>query len=276
MSTLQPIHNTGLCFNHIIATGGIGSGLFFSMEGNHTLGRNESRMANLLPVRDFCKQHIILHYISVLLGAQPNGAFQSFPIGKVGNDEVGKSLLQQMQAVGMNTKHVTIADHCNTLFSVCFQYPDKSGGNITTANSASSTITPEDISVFFQKCLLPPSKELILAVPEVPLAARLQLLKYGRQRNSFNIASILSSEVDEFEKGQGFEMTDMLSVNMDEARSIAKISDGTVDSATVIDACIKTLIQVHPKIFILIGSINSGVGKKRCSEGTASSGIMPP
>src|SRR4051812_24043493 len=100
MISLKPVSGTRLKYDHIVGTGGIGSGMFFLMKGNHTLGRNESRMATLLPCKDFCKQHIILHYIAVLLGAK-TGNFFVFPIGKVGNDGVGKELVEMMGNVGM-------------------------------------------------------------------------------------------------------------------------------------------------------------------------------
>jgi hypothetical protein len=38
----------------VIATGGIGSGIFLALEDNRTLGREESRPANLLNQRDYC------------------------------------------------------------------------------------------------------------------------------------------------------------------------------------------------------------------------------
>ena len=222
MICLQPIDRDGLIYNQIIATGGIGSGIFFSMSHNHTLGRNESRMATLLPYKDFCKQHIIMHYVSVLLGAKLNGKFQSFPIGKVGNDEIGKNLIAQIKAAGMDTKNVTMVDNCSTLYSVCFQYPDKTGGNITTENSASSKVSPEDISSFFQHFKSDGEHEIILSVPEVSLQTRIKLLEYGRQRGSLNIASVLSSEVVDFKNMHGFEMTDIISINIDEAQNIAQ------------------------------------------------------
>src|SRR6476469_7306595 len=110
MTALTSIAPEGLVYDHIVGTGGIGSGIFFLLHGNETFGRNESRMAQLLPYKDYCKQHIILHYISVLLGAQQEGAFQIYPIGKVGNDAPGKILLHQMKATGMDTSHVVVCD----------------------------------------------------------------------------------------------------------------------------------------------------------------------
>lgn len=56
----------------MIGTGGIGSGMFFALQGNHTLGREESRAGVFLDRRDYCKLHIISHYVKVLLGPEFN------------------------------------------------------------------------------------------------------------------------------------------------------------------------------------------------------------
>lgn len=252
MTSLQPVTSNGLIYDHIVGTGGIGSGIFFSLTGDHTLGRNESRMGTLQPYKDFCKQHIILHYISVLLGAKPHGAFQSFPIGKLGNDDIGKKLLQDIKAAGMVTDHIGISKNLSTLFSVCFQYPDHAGGNITTENSASGDVSPEDIERCFRQLTLSGDREIILAAPEVPLAARMKLLELGRQRGSFNTASVLSSEVEAFRQLSGFALVDLLSVNIDEARHIANIKEENVPVDTIIDACVQTLTDSNAKISILI------------------------
>lgn len=141
-------------YHRLVGVGGIGTGLFFALEGQHTLGRNESRPARLLNIRDYCKLHIITHYISVLLGAKPAGSpFHIVPVGKVGRDEAGRRMIAEMAAAGMDTRHVeSIADQ-PTLFSVCFQYPDGSGGNITTSVSAASALTCPDVdrcAAFFE------------------------------------------------------------------------------------------------------------------------------
>jgi sugar/nucleoside kinase (ribokinase family) len=248
--SLKPVSGTKLKYSRIIGTGGIGSGIFFSLTGNHTVGRNESRMGTLLPYKDFCKQHIIMHYVSVLLGAKPRGEFEAFPIGKVGDDRVGLELVDMMNAVGMDTTNVTTSAK-STLFSVCFQYPDKTGGNITTEDSASGDVSPDDIINFFETRKPEPGKEIILAVPEVPTATRIRLLEYGRNRNSLNIASVLSSEVEEFKTMGGVEMVDILAINIDEAKSIAGMEEDA-ETKAIIDACITALVTINPQIIVLI------------------------
>ncbi len=214
MSRLKPIRPAGLQYNHIIGTGGVGSGIFFSIQDNHTLGRNESRMAALEPYNDFCKQHIILHYIAVLLKHGTTDTFELYPIAKVGNDTTGKQLIQQMQQAGMNTAAVDICKERSTLFSVCFQYPDGSGGNITSENSASSRVSPIDIARFFEQYQFDGKTAVVLAVPEVPVETRIALLKAGKRNQSLAVASLLSSEANAFEQQDGFHLTDILAVNL--------------------------------------------------------------
>ena len=50
----------------MIGTGGVGSGSFFALDGNQTLGREESRGGRFLDCQDYCKLHIISHYVKVL------------------------------------------------------------------------------------------------------------------------------------------------------------------------------------------------------------------
>ena len=124
-----------------------------------------------------------------------------------------------MKNAGMNTAGVSqIADE-PTLFSVCFQYPDKSGGNITTSNSAADLVSKEDIDAFFENMPVDGENEIILSVPEVPLAPRIRILEHGRKRGSLNICSVLSGEASGF-VSDGNKTSRFAYVNIDEAIAI--------------------------------------------------------
>lgn len=252
MNTLISLNPAGLRYNHIIGTGGIGSGIFFSLRGNHTLGRNESRMASLESNYDFCKQHIIMHYIGVLLNDKAANNFKLFPIGKVGDDEIGKRLLQQMAEAGMDTGSVEIRKDSRTLFSVCFQYPDGSGGNITNDNSAGSHVTPAVISHFFEHYDLDGENGIILAVPEVPVESRVELLRNGKKNKCLNVASVLATEIIDFKKQGGFHLADIIAINIDEARHISEITDDSIGSEEIVETCIEKLVKFNSGIMILI------------------------
>ena len=251
MSTLSVVEPGKLQYDHIIGTDGIGSGIVFSLKGDHTLGRNESRMARLEPFHDYCKLHIVMHYVSILLGANPAGRFRSYPIGRVGSDEPGTRLLEQMSQAGMCMGSVK-KDPSPTLYSVCYQYPDFSGGNITTENSASSKVSPEDVDHFFRDFRKGKGDGIVLAVPEVPLETRMALLRKGRERGYLNVASVLSSEVDEFNKQGGLDATDLLAVNLYEACSIADIEDDSDDSDRIISRSIETITRSNPGLIMLV------------------------
>lgn len=129
-------------YRAMLGVGGIGSGTFFELNGEQTLGREESRSGHFIERRDYCKLHIISHYVKTLLG----GGFATFPIGKIGDDEAGKRLLEEMSTAGLDLRHVQTIPGKQTMYSFCFLYPDGTGGNLTTDNSACDLVGGEDIS----------------------------------------------------------------------------------------------------------------------------------
>lgn len=177
-------------------------------------------------------------------------------------------LYREMQNVGIDMSFVAIISNLRTLFSVCYQYPDKSGGNITTKSGACSKICVKDIENFFKVSQILPKKELIISLPEVPLDTRLSLLRFGRERGSFNAASVTSSEIYEFDKKKGFEDVDLIALNYDEAKTIVKNffdetrfpeSKKQENIKEIINYCINFLEVKNPEMMIIItvGSLGS-------------------
>ncbi|HET6486861.1 MAG TPA: carbohydrate kinase family protein [Spirochaetia bacterium] len=199
----------------LVGTGGIGSGSFFQVNGNHTLGREESRSGRYLHRRDYCKLHIVCHYVKRLAG----DALTVIPVGRVGNDEVGRRLLSEMQEAGLRTNRVRVLEGAPTLFSFCIQYPDGSGGNLTTDNSACSAVTAEMIDDAAED-LPSPGGGIVLAVPEVPFAPRRRLLRLGGERGLLRVASFTSEELPRAEAEGVLADVDLLAMNGDEARSL--------------------------------------------------------
>jgi len=210
-----------LRYDLITGVGGIGTGKFFLLEGDHTLGRNESRPARLLPVRDYCKLHIIFHYVAVLLNRDvTTGALRILPIGKVGEDQPGQQMRKDMAAVGMDMRFVDSVPERPTLTSVCFQYPDGSGGNITTSDSAASALTCDDVDRIEPELRGSEGRGLALGGPEVPLEPRCRLLELAKQHDAYNVLVITSGEAAQAREMGLFSMADLLAVNEDEAAAI--------------------------------------------------------
>lgn len=204
-------------FDYVVGTGGIGTGMLFRFSEDRTLGRNESRMAQLTDVRDYCKQHIILHYIAVLGPDIP-----VYAIGRVGEDTQGTKILEMMERYRIRTDYIKRMKDAPTLFSVCFTYPDSDGGNITTSNSASSFVSNEDIDAFF-KSKDASGNGFVVAAPEVAVSVRKHLLIKGKEKDCYTAASFASAEIEECMDENILRYVDFLTVNKDEMRSIMRV-----------------------------------------------------
>jgi sugar/nucleoside kinase (ribokinase family) len=238
-------------YQALIGTGGIGSGVFFVLDGNHTLGREESRSGRFVERRDYCKLHITTHYVSTLT----DPGFATIPLGMVGDDDVGRQLLHEMESAGLDLRHVAIAPGEQTLYGFCFLYPDGSGGNLTVNNSASAHVDPAFVGQAEEDFAAFATRGIALAMPEVPLAARMALLDLGSRYHFLRCASFLSVEMDEVRRQNLLDKVDLLAINMDEAMALVGIV-GTPSAEVVVDAVIAMLQREHPAAIQL--SITAG------------------
>ncbi len=263
--TLQ--FNSNSPYRRFIGVGGIGTGLFFALEGNHTLGRNESRPARLRNIRDYCKLHIISHYIAVLLGAQPGGSpFHVVPVGKVGSDDGGRRMIQEMADAGMDIRHIELLRDQPTLFSVCFQYPDGSGGNITTTESAASALDCNDIDRCSGLFASNSPRCMVLAAPEVPLETRGHLLRLSGGHQAFRAAAFTSAEVATARQEGIFALVDLVAMNEDEAGMLIGERFDPANSQRFLDRCADTLLSFQQNIQIILSA--GGHGAFAFSGGT--------
>ena len=251
---------SSLYYHGVIGTGGIGSGQCFLVNGNHTLGREESRSGQLLDARDYCKQHIILHYVKILLGQD----FPVMPIGKLGDDERGRALYGEMEETGFLMNMVHQVPRLSTLYSFCFLYPDGSGGNLTTENSASAQVDSAFIHSAIHEIAKIGKRAMIVAVPEVPLSARKTLLDIGSQQGLFRAASFTSGEVREAMDAGMLAGVDLIALNIDEASAVSGSSPPGAGAAFVVNSAIKVLRSHHRHIMV---SVTAGDRGSWCWDG---------
>jgi sugar/nucleoside kinase (ribokinase family) len=237
-------------FTAIVGTGGIGTGVFYRLEGNHAIGREESRRAHRLDRRDACKQHIILHYLAVLL-RDLSRPVKVVPIGAVGADEEGRALCAEMAAAGMRVDHVLQLSGTTTLSAVCFLFPDGSGGNFTESDSACERVTPAVIDRAWKALRPPQGRTMVLAAPEVPLEARHRLLERGRSAGAFNVASLVTAEVAPAMRQKFLDLVDLLALNRDEAAALARVPASS-GSGVIADACARRLARRHPGLRLTV------------------------
>lgn len=250
---LNIIESTRL-YKAMIGIGGIGWGQAFAIDGNHTLGREESRLGHFLDIKDYCKLHIISHYVQTLLGP----GFIAIPAGKVGYDEAGKRLLSEMDEAGIDVRYIQHTAEGQTLFSLCFIYPDQSGGNLTIDNSASNFVDDAFVTNLEPEFALYASRGIALAAPEVPLAARRKLLELATKYHFFRIASFPFGEMTRAAKEGTFRWVDFLAINLDEASSLLPHYDEKMKSAEIVCIAVNTLREFNDQMLISITAGQEG------------------
>lgn len=242
-------------FDAMIGVGGIGTGSFFALNGNHTLGREESRTGHYLDRRDYCKLHIISHYVKTLLGPE----FRAIPVGKVGDDDPGRRLLDEMSEAGLDLTHVEKAEGKPTLFSYCFIYPDGSGGNMTTDDSACGEVDAAYIRRVEPDVWRYGSRGIALAVPEVAIDARAELLQFSAKYDLFSVASFTCEEIPEARDRGLFAMINLLAVNIDEVAILgAPVATPAPNPTKIIESAITEAQKLNPKMLLIITAGGNG------------------
>lgn len=238
----------------MIGAGGIGGGSFFRLNGNHTLGREESRSGHFLDQRDYCKLHIIAHYVKILLGE----AFPVFPIGKVGQDDLGGRLLEEMQQAGLDTCFVTQDANASTLNSICFLYPDGTGGNLTVDNSASERVEPADIDPAQEVFARYRGQGMVLAAPEVPLPTRKYLLEKATSFAFYRAASFVASEMDYVLENGLVKSIDLVGMNLEEAAAFSGGEFSDQPTEGIVNAAIQAGQRQNPDLVLSITAGRNG------------------
>ena len=237
-----------LRYRGLIGTGGIGSGVFFALAGNHTLGREESRGGRFLDRRDYCKLHIICHYVRALLGPE----FPTIPIGKVGDDDVGRRLMSEMREAGLDVRYVEVCPDSQTLFSFCFVYPDGGGGNLTTEDSACSKVNAACVARAELEFGRYEGLGVALAAPEVPLETRAALLEHGAQHGFFRVASFTSAEVPSAIRDGLLRQVDLVAFNLDEAAAAADVASGERPAEEIVREAVRRLREENPAAWVSV------------------------
>ncbi len=242
-------------FDVVVGTGGLGTGTTLTLEGDHTLGREESRAVRMVDVQDRCKLHIILHYVARL--AEP--ALRVVPVGRVGQDGAGRTVLAELAAEGMDVSYVAVDEARPTLSSICFSYPNGDGGNLTLADSASASVVAGDIEALSSVFAAHADRGIVLAAPEVPVEARAALLESATRHGFLRFASFLSGEIREARAEGVLGLVDVLSINVDEAAALLGGADRQrATPAAIVDEAAALLTDAHPGLRFCITAGRSG------------------
>lgn len=247
-------------FSLIVGVGGIGAGSIIELDGNETLGRTESRMGRLLDARDYCKLHIVEHYIAKLVSSLVDGkSCRVVAVGNVGNDTAGTSLLQEMADAGIETSNIRIEPEHKTLASVSFLYPDKSACNVTISNSAAAALDRGQIEAC--RCELGRAGQsgIALCLPEVPLQERSDFLQLATECGNYRVASFPVGEMDAVRRLRLLSRVDILALNREEAAALGCIALDQSAEEEVLSACQRVALAENPAICLIVSVGADGV-----------------
>jgi sugar/nucleoside kinase (ribokinase family) len=165
-----------------------------------------------------------------------------------------------MNDAGMSTIHVRTITGAPTLAALCYQFPDGSGGNISERHSASSRVKPEDIDR-----ALPEGEGrsgIAAALPEVPIEARLHLLRRAKEAGMKTAASFITSEIQEVREKEIVKYVDILTLNIDEAAAFASIDRIDLSSPEsmepVVDGCFDYLSGINSEAACVVTAGSGG------------------
>ena len=250
-----------LLYRAMIGVGGIGAGSFFALNDNRTLGREESRLGHFLDRRDYCKLHIISHYVQTLLGP----AFRTIPIGAVGADETGRRLFSEMEQAGLLMRYVRVMPGASTLFSFCIVYPDGSVCNVTTDNSACSRVDPGFVRRAAPMFAEFAGRGIALAAPEVALRTRKALLDLGTEHGFLRVASFTVEEMPTAARSGLIERVDLLAVNLEEAAAVPGRDYAGDSPEDIVRTATAELRKRKPDILL---SVTAGAKGSWCWDGS--------
>ena len=237
-------------YNKVVGIGGIGTGLLFISGENATLGRSESRLVELSDAKDYCKLHIVFHYVAKLLRNRAH----VYPIGWVGKDAHGRALVEEMEEAGMRTDYVYADGELPTMISIVLQYPDKETCNFTASNSASDKVDPDFVEKSMMTLGVNPTT-IIAAIPEVQIKSRLHMLRLGKKCGAFCCLSIPQSEAGVFVEADIFTCVDLLAVNHNEALAL---SPGEGDERETARRLYGFLREKNPDVMLLVTCSGKG------------------
>ena len=205
----------------LVGVGGIGTGLFFALEGDHDLGRNESRPARLARRARLLQAP---HRRPLPGGAARRARGRvarstSCPSARSARDEAGRRLRAEMARGGHGRALRASRRRAGpTLLSVCFQYPDGSGRQHHDERLGGAACWPADVDPV-ARCST--SARSPLAVPEVPLGARRTCCGRASERGALRVAALTTAEIARRESRGLPRRVDLLALNEDEAAALA-------------------------------------------------------
>ncbi len=156
-----------------------------------------------------------------------------------------------MAQTGMDLRHVRVTPGSPTLSSFCFVYPDGSGGNLTTADSASDRVDPALVRRAEPELRASGERAIALAAPETPLAARAELLTLATRCGALRVGAFTTAEIGPAQASGLLHQLDLLALNRDEAAMLAGLPPDD-SPAEIAEAAVRVARRSRPEMWISV------------------------
>jgi sugar/nucleoside kinase (ribokinase family) len=176
----------------------------------------------------------------------------------VGGDAAGRQILTEMSAAGMDTRFVRTHPALRTIFSICFMYPDGSGGNITSSNSAAAALSVDDLRAAAPYMKAAGARGIALCAPEVPLPLRRDFLKLASDCGNYRVCSFVLGEIEEARKMGLIDLSDLLALNEEEASALLGDGPGHVLEERMLAQRSAALTLTLPRLRVIVSAGRRG------------------
>jgi len=136
--------------------------------------------------------------------------------------------------------------------SVCIQYPDGSGANLTARDSAAESLTAADVDRCRPLLEHDGARVVALAVPEVPLPVRDHLLALATGHAALRVGSFTPAEIGPARAAGMFSRVDLVALNEDEAAVLAGEPFDHLRPHTFLQSCAAALRAYQPCLRIVV------------------------
>jgi sugar/nucleoside kinase (ribokinase family) len=123
---------------------------------------------------------------------------------------------------------------------------------MTTDDSACSSVNSEFVSTVEKEFNKYRGRGIALAVPEVPMDARIKLLELASKYGFFRVASFNSEEMSGIIESGILKKVDLLCINLDEAASGIKININDFEPEQIVERAVKIFTNINPGLFLSV------------------------
>ena len=137
-------------------------------------------------------------------------------------------------------------------------YPDGSGGNITSSNSAAAALSIDDLRAAAPYMIAAGARGIALCAPEVPMPLRRDFLDLASDCGNYRVCSFVLGEIEEARKMGLIELADLLALNEEDASALLGDGHGRVLEERLLAQRAAALTLTFPRLRVIVSAGRRG------------------